>query len=585
MAERMGPLRLVVVGMACLALAGLAGCSAEGRVTAESHAIDARLVALSPQAAEQRRAVHEALVMAFADARGRHPADWWTLGHRSLATFRTTAVAFARFGDAGNALAAAGLEDDELRPGDARRAVVEVLAQSGYLAAAADAATALGKDAHEDVWEALGIAQAQAGLFSEASQTADRMRPGYRARVFAAMARAAHDRGDGMAAGQWLEKARADTDYPLLIGRTQLYLGDAAGARKSAEAEAREAEGFGDLGTRIRALGLAAGLLEDAGDARRARAVLREAAEAAAGGGPAARRELARVAVTQSKLGFVDDGLATAERLSPAKPNAPATPGSSDAASGSADGGGPTDWGALRDRYLTEARVCAAAGRWDDVLAACRRALRLSIFDPETQDLLLDKVKHDLASGDDTAARATVAWMPTDCRRVEGLLTIALAQAVRGDKSAAVATADMTTPIAGRAVLMPVFERVLSDGRPLLIAPFNWRDPATWDRWGWGYEFFFSDLHITALPENGRLGETAIRLAVALGVQKDWDLERAFRDFEPLAMRRIARAQAEAGDVEGALEWARQMPLPDGRLQALAGIVEAITGGPFPEQE
>jgi len=46
------------------------------------------------------------------------------------------------------------------------------------------------------------------------------------------------------------------------------------------------------------------------------------------------------------------------------------------------------------------------------------------------------------------------------------------------------------------------------------------------------------------------------------------------------ALQGIAEGQAEAGDIQGALEWAKSRTTPDERANALLGIVRAIVKRP-----
>ena len=41
-------------------------------------------------------------------------------------------------------------------------------------------------------------------------------------------------------------------------------------------------------------------------------------------------------------------------------------------------------------------------------------------------------------------------------------------------------------------------------------------------------------------------------------------------------MQDVAEGQAESGDIEGALEWAKNMTSPEARANTLLGVVRAI---------
>ena len=207
----------------------------------------------------------------------------------------------------------------------------------------------------------------------------------------------------------------------------------------------------------------------------------------------------------------------------------------------------------------------ARAGNLGDAVAT---ASDITEYLQYRDDALLEVVRVHIRRKNVSAALVAAGGIPTPSRKAQAVLEIAAAQARMGDRNGARATAN-SIDLVGRRIPFKVVKTT---------EPFDFSSPATW---GTQYEFpgyVVGGLIGMVIEAAGHVAAAAMELDQALGGREPLRYAEAFAELEAEILRRIARAQARAGNPQGAVSWARLLANPGQRAYALLGAAEGVMG-------
>ena len=199
-----------------------------------------------------------------------------------------------------------------------------------------------------------------------------------------------------------------------------------------------------------------------------------------------------------------------------------------------------------------------------DLDGAMRTALLISYWTQCRDDALVEIATVLTKGGNAPQGVVTCEQIQNKSRKAEALLRVAALQALKGDRKAAVETAELTR-----------FLKTEGSLGVSLVSEFAYDRPKTWVE---SYEPFLM-FTMGSLSDSERvfeLGSAAIRLQVALG-RSDWSAyTEAFKDGGDDVVYAIARGQAQAGEAVGAVSWARELKDPGMRGWALVGVADGM---------
>jgi hypothetical protein len=161
--------------------------------------------------------------------------------------------------------------------------------------------------------------------------------------------------------------------------------------------------------------------------------------------------------------------------------------------------------------------------------------------------------------GESKKAIATAGTIKDDSRKAQAMLTVAAIVAERGDKKAALKIAEGLT--------YPTSQFPLPSG-----GQFVFGDPKSWGNlYEMGFAFTMTSFHV-AKDTAADLTAAAMRCRVAVIGQGDITYSEELEQWDA---RKVAKAQALAGDAAGAFQWVERLTA-ENRLEGLCGITEGI---------
>jgi hypothetical protein len=398
----------------------------------------------------------------------------------------------------------------------------------------------------------LARAQARAGAIDRAAKTVRRITAnGEQAKALAALGAAQWRAKNAVAADDTWRRACAvavgeNDEYQraaafLTVAQVRLDAGDAAGSRAVLTELAGRVTAWRNEWAKSYAWREVAVRRAAAGDKLGAGAAFRAAGAAArAYHGPVEaanrRQALALLAQAQARAGDFSGALTAIQAI-------PREPGETfDRIEGDE---------ALRHIGLAELR----SGRAENALRAAQAVTDITQFrDDIYTAVVLDHARHGRIADAKTASKS----IENPSARPEALLGVALIQARNGDRRGAMGTA--------QSILLgpPMFWGEIT---------FDYRNPRTW---AVPYNpSHSSSSGFAALEVAGDVAADAMALHVALGAAPA-DFAGMFQHVDGRQLRKIAAAQVRAGDLPGALQWARAMPEAEQRAWACIGIAQAL---------
>lgn len=346
-----------------------------------------------------------------------------------------------------------------------------------------------------------------------------------------------------------------DADYDPLprflllleVARIQLAIDDKSGARRTLgvlekiASEFTEDNGINDRNAKARALAGIGLVKSRTGDVKSGRDAFQRALQLTNLKCTDYKRIRRFIAVAQAEAGYVEDAIKTAKSI-------PLPTDRDDALNSLA-----------RSRALEDiATIQLSSGDLDGAYGT----VMLLEYGDEDRDLLLLQIAKQRAEKRDLLRAINTVWfISNEIRRSQAALEVAAIAAAQGKKE--------TAQTIARGLISP---RVRWGRGFVSERAFDFEDLETWGLPYGKLRAFTISMHLRAEERAGDLVAAAMRCRVALqGAGNIKDSKMA----EKWHVRKVAAAQASAGDAKGALAWADELSKPK-RLPALLGIAEGL---------
>jgi tetratricopeptide (TPR) repeat protein len=261
-----------------------------------------------------------------------------------------------------------------------------------------------------------------------------------------------------------------------------------------------------------------------------------------------------QIAVAQAEAGHIAEALETVARISDKE-----------------DGSSRWD---KRGAIASIALMQLHAGNMDGAL----ETVQLIEEKYDSEYVVLIEIAEVQAKAHDTEGALNTSELIKDAssRKAQATLRIATAQAEAGDVEKACETAgSIRCPLTRRDNILP-----LAYGGE----PFDYAKPETWGSPFEAPGYFSMSSYWITMEIAGDLAADAMRFYRTVNNEMP-SFKNAFKDCDASVLRKIAVAQTETGDAEGALKWALKLDDPHQTIYALLGIVEGLTDYEYPPAE